>query len=82
MLVAIDNLVGPSAERAQIGLFRAASLSWVLGRPSEAEAVRNDAQQSAESCGMSTSFDAMRLSVAAVRGQMADVARDGVSLMQ
>ncbi|PRC44238.1 LuxR family transcriptional regulator [Mycobacterium sp. ITM-2017-0098] len=31
---------------------------------------------------MSTSFDAMRLSVAAVRGQMADVARDGVSLMQ
>ncbi|PRC48214.1 hypothetical protein C6A85_80985, partial [Mycobacterium sp. ITM-2017-0098] len=39
VLVAIDNLVGPSAERAQIGLFRAASLSWVLGRPSEAEAV-------------------------------------------
>ncbi len=65
-----DAFVGQSAERAHIALLRAASLAWNLGLPEDAEAVLDAAQPSSENFGLTTSFDALRISVAATRGQM------------
>lgn len=77
-----DELVGQSAERAQIALFRAASLAWNLGRPTDAEAVLDAAQPSSETHGLTTSFDALRVSIAATRGQMPTVVRAAPSIVQ
>ncbi len=77
-----DELVGQSPERAQIALFRAASLAWNLGKPAEAEAVLDAARLSAESHGLTTSFDALRISIAATRGEISAVARDAGRIMQ
>ncbi|MDA2891456.1 LuxR C-terminal-related transcriptional regulator [Mycolicibacterium sp. BiH015] len=77
-----DAVVGQSADRAHIALFRAASLAWNLGRPADAEDVLDAAQPSSENYGLTTSFEALRISVAATRGDMPVVVRAAPSIMQ
>lgn len=77
-----DELVGQSAERAQIALLRAASLAWNLGRPADADSVLDAAQPSAEIHGIATSFEALRTSIAATRGEMPAVMRAAPTIMK
>lgn len=77
-----DELVGQSGERAQIALFRAASLAWNLGRPAEAQSVLDAALPSAESHGLASSFEALDTSIAATRGEMPAVVRTAPPIMQ
>lgn len=71
----------PSPDRAQIGLFRAASLAWNLGRPAEAEIVLDAAQAAAENDDLAASFDALRASLAALRGEMGVAARAAAEVL-
>lgn len=77
-----DAFVGQSAERGHIALLRAASLAWNLGRPADAEDVLDAAQPSSENYGLTTSFEALRISVAATRGDMPAVVSAAPSIMQ
>ena len=81
VLLEVDALVGDSPERAHMGLIRAASLAWNLGRPDAADAVLDAAQQSAQIYGSAESSDAVRASVMAVRGNMERAAREGARLL-
>lgn len=77
-----DELAGQSPERAQIALFRAASLAWNFGQPHDAEAVLDAAQHAAEEYGLTASFAALRASIAAIRGDTADAVAGATAVLE
>lgn len=69
LLIDLEALTDDDVQRAMIGMVRAANLGWNLSRPIAAGLVLNAAQGFAERCGLADSYDGLRLSFLAARGQ-------------